>query len=55
MYKYNAFLNKIFTLIFNLDVQNMKNPNFWFIKKRCKSVVFQWKFKPKQWKKLIYF
>ena len=33
MYKYNAFLNKIFTLIFNLDVQNMKNPNFWFIKK----------------------
>jgi hypothetical protein len=27
MYKYNAFLNKIFTLRSNLDVKNMKNPN----------------------------
>ncbi len=25
--KYNAFLNKIFTLRSNLDVKNMKNPN----------------------------
>jgi len=42
-YMYNAFLNKIFTLRSNLDVKNMKNPNFFYLK-RCKSVVFQWKF-----------
>ena len=29
MYKYNAFLNKIFTLRSNLDVKNIKNPNFY--------------------------
>jgi hypothetical protein len=39
MYKYNAFLNKIFTLIFNLDVQNMKNPNF-LLKKDVKVWCF---------------
>jgi len=39
-YMYNAFLNKIFTLRSNLDVKNMKNPNFFYLK-RCKSVVFQ--------------
>jgi hypothetical protein len=46
-YKYNAFLNKIFTLRSNLEVKNMKNPNNnLFIKqKRCKSVVFQLKLK----------
>jgi hypothetical protein len=35
----------------------MKNPNNnLFIKqKRCKSIVFQLKFKQKQWKKLIFF
>jgi hypothetical protein len=50
MYKYNAFLNKIFTLRSNLDVKNMKNPeNNLFIKqKRCKNIVFQLKFKQKQ-------
>ena len=31
MYKYNAFLNKIFTLRSNLDVKNMKNPNNNFV------------------------
>jgi len=34
MYKYNAFLNKIFTLIFNLDVQNMKILIFGLLKKK---------------------